>query len=442
VSVVNRLARDLELECNVPTVAASGANVAPYKDYLLKYSNGMPIRSVAIPFPIAGQPRSVHRTYIEGNDALTGRPLMQSIVDAFTQPLTADELFEGIPPGGEPEPRLLKPDTEANLQRWFKDNEYTDFNVIQLPTEQRVAEMLKGTSRKPEEVVNRSGSREMTVEKAAVYAVMGGAKPEYFPTILALLTRSGMANSTSSAANMIVVNGPIRKEIGVHSGMGVMSPMAEANSVIGRVFTLAGKISGDVRLQGGAYSSLGSSLQYNNMMVAENEELLPPGWDSLSVSLGFKPTDNVVSIGMGWTYISSVGEAQLDHGPHKLIADYMKALAAPAATVIMDPTVARLLSDTHGFKTKAELSQWLSGNAEVAVNTYWGNGVNSTANGPLGRQGLEPYATWMKLSPQSLIKPFSNPRAINVIVTGGDIQTTWFLTDFRFSNGILIDEWR
>ena len=435
---MHRLARDIELECKIPTVATPGANVAPYKDYLLKYSNGMPIRAVAIPFPIAGQPKSVHKAYIEGNDPLTGKPLMQSIVDAFTVPLTEEELREGIPPGGEPDPRLLKPDTEANLQKLFKDNEWTDFNVIVLPTEERVAEMLKGTSRKPDDMV----SRQMTVEKAAVFAVMGGAKPEYFPTILAMLTRGGMANSTSSAANMVVINGPIRKEIGLHSGMGALSPMAEANSVIGRVFTLAGKVSGDVRLQGGAYSTLGSNLQYNNILIAENEELLPPGWDPLSVSLGYKPTDNVVSIGMGWSYISSVGESQYPYGPHMLIADYMKALMGGSAAIILDPTVARLLQNVHGFKTKAELSQWLSNNAEVAAGTYWGNGVNSTANGPLGLQGLEPYATWLKVPPKTMIKTYTNPKAINVIVTGGNVQTVWFLTDFRFSNGVLIDEWR
>ena len=440
---MNRLARDIELECKIPTVAASGSNVAPYKDYLLKYANGMPIRSVAIPFPIAGQPRSVHKTYIEGNDPLTGEPLMQSIVDAFTKPLTEAELMEGMPPGGEPEPRLLKPDTEANLQRLFKDNEWTDFNVIMLPTEQRVAEMLKKTSRNPEDVVGGSGAREMTVEKAAVFAVMAGARPEYFPTILAALTRaSGFGNSTSSAANMIVVNGPVRKEIGMHSGVAVMSPMGEANSAIGRSFTLAGKMLGDVRIKGGAYSTLGSALQYNNMTIAENEELLPPGWDSLSVTLGFKPTDSVVSIGMGWSYISSVGESQYPYGPHMLIADYMKALAGGSATVIVDPTVARLLQNVHGFKTKAELGQWLSDNAEVAVGTYWGNGVNATAYEPLGLQGLEPYATWRKLSPRTMIKPFTNPKNIKVLVTGGDIQTTWFLTDFSFTNGINVDDWK
>ena len=435
---MHRLARDIELECKIPTVATPGANVAPYKSYLLKYSNGMPIRSVAIPFPIAGQPKSVHKGYIEGNDPLTGKPLMQSIVDAFTVPLTEEELREGIPPGGEPAPRLLKPDTEANLQRLFKENEWTDFNVIVLPTEERVAEMLKATSRKPDEMVGR----QMTVEKAAVFAVMGGAKPEYFPTILAMLTRGGMANSTSSAANMIVINGPIRKEIGLHSGVGALAPMAEANSVIGRVYTLAGKQSSDVRLQGGAYSTLGNNLQYNNMLIAENEELLPPGWDPLSVTLGHKPGENVVSIGQGWTYISSVGESQYPYGPQMLIADYTKALMGGSATIILDPTVARLLQNVHGFNTKAELGEYISKNAEVEAGTYWGNGVNATANGPLGLQGLEPYATWLKAPAKTMIKPFTNPRNIKVVVTGGNVQTTWFLTDFSFSRGVLIDEWR
>jgi hypothetical protein len=52
--------------------------------------------------------------------------------------------------------------------------------------------MLKGTSQPPTKVVRTlnwpGGSREMTVEKVAVCAVMAGAKPEYFPLILAVST--------------------------------------------------------------------------------------------------------------------------------------------------------------------------------------------------------------------------------------------------------------
>jgi hypothetical protein len=435
---VSRLARNIELQCKIPTVGASGINVVNFKDYDLQYSNGMPIRYVAFPFPVAGQPR-----YVEGKDLLSGKPMMQAIIDALTKPLTDNEKKSGMPPGSAPESRLLKPDTETNLHRLFKDKEWTDFNPIILPTEARVAAMLKGTSRKPSEVVSRYGSREMTVEKVAIIAVMAGAKPEYFPVILAIATQApSFGNSTSSAANMIVVNGPIRKQIGMNSGTDAMGPFNEANSVIGRSFTLAGKIMGDLRIGAGAYSTLGSTIQYNNLCFAENEENLPQGWEPLSVEMGYKRTDNVVSIGVGWSYISSVGEAQINHPPHMLFRDYMRSLAGMAATIVMDPTVAGLLKDAHGFKTKAELGQWLAKNVEVTAGTYWGNGVNTTATTPMALQGLEPYATWRKAPSETLIKPFTNAKAIQVVVAGGGIQTTWFVTDFRFSRGILIDDWK
>jgi hypothetical protein len=425
-------------------VGASGINVVKFKEYELQYGNGMPIRFVAFPFPVAGQPKSVHKSYVEGKDLLTGKPMMQAIIDAFTKPLTDEEKKKGMPPEAAPEPRFLKPDTEENLQRLFKDKEWTDFNPIILPTEARVAAMLKGTSHKPNERVSGGMSgREMTVEKAAAIAVMAGAKPEYFPTILAIATQApSFGNSTSSAANMIVVNGPIRKQLGMNSGTDVMGPFSEANSVLGRFFTIAGKIMGDLRLGAGAYSSIGSALQYNNVCVAENEEDLPQGWDPLSVTLGYKRTDNVVSIGVGWSYISSVGEAQLKHPPHMLFRDYMRSLAGGGATIIMDPTVAGLLKDAHGFKTKAELGEWLAKNVEVSASTFWGNGVNATGSGPMALQGLEPYATWLKVPPETLIKPFTNARSIQVVVAGGNIQTTWFVTDFRFGRGILIDDWK
>jgi hypothetical protein len=443
VSAVSQLARNIELNCKIPAVGASGINVVKFKDYELQYSNGMPIRYVAFPFPVAGQPKSVHKSYVEGKDLLSGKPMMQAIIDALTKPLIDEEKKKGMPAGATPEPRLLKPDTEAKLQRIFKDREWTDFNPIILPTEERVAVMLKGTRRKPDEVVSKVGSRELTVEKVAIIAVMAGAKSEYFPTILATATQApSFGNSTSSMANMIVVNGPIRKQLGMNSGTDAMGPYSEANSIIGRTFTLAGKILGDLRLNNGAYSTLGSALQYNNVCFAENEEALPQGWEPLSVELGYKRTDNVVSVGVGWSYISSVGEAQRNHPPHMLIRDYMRSLYGSAATIVMDPTVAGLLKDVNGFKTKAELSAWLSKNVEVTAATFWGNGVNATATTPMALQGLEPYATWRKALPETMIKPFNNPRSIQVVVAGGKIQTTWFVTDFRFGRGVLIDDWK
>ena len=438
---MSRFARNIELQHKIPTVGASGVNVVKFKDYDLLYGNGMPIRYVAFPFPVAGQPRSVHRSYVEGKDLLSGKPMMQAIIDALTLPLTDEEKKSGMPSGYAPEPRLLKPDTEANLHRLFKDKEWTDFNPIYF-YRKACGRNAQGTSRKPDEVVCRyfGTTREMTVE-SAVIAVMAGARVEYFPTILAVLTQaSSFGNSTSSAANMIVVNGPVRKD---RHELRNRCPRSFRRSQLGhRQIVHAGRQNYRRRPSGRRRVFTRSNLQYNNLCFAENEELLPEGWDPISVQMGFKRTDNVVSIGSGWSYISSVGEAQIKHPPHMMFRDYMRSLTGMAATIMMDPTVAALLKDAHGFRTKAQLGEWLAQNVEVAAGTYWGNGVNTTAMMPLALQGLAPYAAWKDLPSDTLIKPFTNPRTINVVVTGGNIQTTWFVTDFRLGRGILIDEWR
>ena len=438
---MGRFCKILEEKYGIPTV---GAVAETMFDYATGYTNGIPIRYVAIPFPVAGQPVSVHKKYVEGKDPRTGKPLMQEIIDDLTRPLTDKEKMTGTPPEGAPEPRTLKPDTAENLQKLFKEKDWTDYNPIILPTEERVAAMLKGTSHKPDEVVNTinwpGGGRELTVEKAAI----AGAKPEYMPLILAVATRVPFGNSTSSMANMILVSGPVVKEIGMNAGTNAMGPHNDANAVIGRVFTILSKTVGNLHSGKTTFSTLGSNLQYNNVTIAENEDMLPEGWKPFSVQMGFKPTDSVVTVATGWTYISSVGEVQIEYPPQNLMRDYMRSLTAigSGATIIMDPTVAGLLKDTQGFKTKEELSKWFSDNVEKTTSSFWGNGVVSTSFASLAMQGLEPYASWYKEPPDTLIKPFNNPRAIHIVVTGGGIQTTWFVTDFRLGRGVLVDKWR
>jgi hypothetical protein len=431
----------------IPTVGAAGANIVNYAiGYNFEYTNGMPIRYVGFPFPVAGQPKSVHHRYIfDDKDVVSGKPMMQAIIDALTKPLTDKEKIKGRPPEAKAQPRLLKPDTEEHLQQLFKDNDWTDYNPIILPTEERVDAMLKGTSQKPDKLVKilnwPGGNRHLTVEKTAVCAVMAGAKPAMFPLILAVATAVPFGNSTSSMANMILVNGPIRNEVHMNYGGNVMGPHSEVNAVLGRVYTLLSKTAGDLHAGKTTFSSLGSNLQYNNVCIAENEEALPAGWNPVHVQNGFKPTDSVVSVGTGWSYVSSVGEVQRGYPAQFLMRDYMRSLSGMGASVIMDPTVAALLKDTQGFKTKEDLSKWLADNVEKTVASYWGNGVVSTMNASMAIQGLEPYASMRKAPPESLMKPFQ-PRGIQVIVTGGGIQTTWFVTDFRAGRGTRVDDWR
>ena len=448
---MSRHARTLE-QLGVPTVATAGINIVHYAiDYDLKYANGMAIRYVAFPFPITGVPPSVHKQYIEGKDLLTGKPMMTAIIDALTKPLTDKEkLTDKTPsPVEVKEPRFLPPDTADNLQKLFMEKGWTDYNPVILPTEARVKKMLTGTSHKPDEVIKsntfNAGNRDLTVEKVAIAAVMAGAEPKYMPLLLAIMASgTSYGNSTSSMANTIIVNGPIRKELGMNSGTNAMGPYNKANSVVGRFFVLCSKVAGDLRNNVSAVESLGSNLQYNSMTIAENEEMLPEGWQSLSVQEGFKPTDSVVTVGVGWSYISSLGEYQPAYPSNELIADYMRSFSGlgSAATVFVDPTVAKLLKDVQGFKSKESLSEWLAGKVEKTVASYWGNGVIMTSNNAMALQGLEPYASWSKLPRDTMIKPFNNPKAINVVVVGGAIQTTWFVSDFRLRRGTLVDDWR
>src|SRR5215467_170681 len=183
--------------------------------------------------------------------------------------------------------------------------------------------MLAATSRKPDEIVGRMqptefrAAWEYTVEKVAVNAVMAGAKPEYFPVILALAASevSARGSTSSSSAAMVVVNGPIRKEIGMNWGIGAMGPYNHANATIGRAYGLLSQ-----NLQGGSepgvsfMGSQGNSYTYNNVTFAENEERSP--WEPLHVQKGFKPTDSTVSVFYGCrstTFTLSLREHWQEH---------------------------------------------------------------------------------------------------------------------------------
>ena len=238
------------------------------------------------------------------------------------------------------------------------DNHWTDYLPIILPTEERVAAMLAGTSHKPDEVVGRMRPAnfrefwEYTVEKVAVNAVMAGAKPEHFPVILALAASgvSARSSSTTSMANIAVVNGPIRDEIGMNSGIGVLGPYNHANAAIGRAYNLLSQ-----NLQGGSVpgesymGSMGNPLNYT-ACFAEAEERSP--WAPLHVQKGMKAEESAVTIFFGGWYIAS------GFGPRETWKEQLhRALVTfnfIPPFLVMDPICARYFKEL-GFDTKEKL---------------------------------------------------------------------------------------
>src|SRR5438105_12165592 len=220
----------IDSKYGVPTVAIH-TNVFERVVRSVARVNGMPrTRAVFVPQPVMGKSSPELRAYVDGNDPVTGRPVMQEVIEGLTRQFDTQNLEKVV--YERTTPRMVDPGTEDELQQVFLESNWTDKLPIVLPTEQRVAEMLAHTSHKPEEVVGHMRPTqfreywEYTVEKVAVNAVMAGARPEYFPVILAIAASgvSGRGSTTSSAAGMVVVNGPGRRELDLNWGNGALRP--------------------------------------------------------------------------------------------------------------------------------------------------------------------------------------------------------------------------
>ena len=409
--------------------------------------NGMPgMRTAFVPQPVMGKTAVELRAYIDGIDPVTRRPVVQEIVEGLTRPFRDDELQKSV--YERTTQRLVEPATEDELRQHFLDNNWTDTLPIVLPTEERVAAMLACTSHAPDEVVGRMRPThfreawEYTVEKVAVNAVMAGCKPEYFPVVLALAA-SGMSargSTTSSAAALVIVNGPIRDELGMNSGIGAMGPYNHANATIGRAYGLLSQ-----NLQGGSVPGLtymgsqGNGYSFTNVCFAENEEASP--WEPFHVSQGFAPSDSAVSVFGGVRHTAfTLGVREThwrEHVRHMLLG--MDPREQPL--FVLDPIAARQFAERGPFATKEALEDWAHATALMAASEYWDYQLVQNYVYPRATFGEEPYATMLRAAPDELIPMF--PRdAIRVVVVGGETNGYWRIFGASYAKTVSVDDWR
>jgi hypothetical protein len=432
------------------------------------FKKGIPhLRIAYTPHPITDRPADLCRKYVAGNDPLTRKPMLEEIYEYLTKPISEEDGKAGFLKR-DPRPRLLKADTPDNLMEYFHEQGYTDGNPVILPTEQKVAEMLKATSREPDEWVGQmrpSPPHEAwyyTVEMVAVNAVMAGAKPEYFPTILAIASKglTSMFSSTSSFARMVVVNGPVVKEIGMNTGIGALSPVNRANSSIGRCWTLISKNLGGSGKPGETYlASQGNNLSYNNLCMPETEDGLPPGWSPLHVQKGFKKSESAISLFSGWSINDIAWYSPLPQ--HEVIRGWLEhffSFGTRQATLILDPIVAADVA-SKGYGSKEAFAKYLADNTGTPGWLYWSQNRNALKQ---AKSGEEPYASWLKQGEGAVVpvSRYQSPRrrsdssfvasqdsnesntSIEIVVTGGGTNTFWSGGDFGYAGSASVDQWR
>jgi hypothetical protein len=190
-----------------------------------------------------------------------------------------------------------------------------------LPTEDRVKAMLGGTELAPEEVVAVLDPMkgQATLGKIAANAVMAGCRPEYMPVLIAAVQAIadpsfnllGVATTTNPDTPMILVNGPIARQLEINSGTNALGRGWQANATIGRALHLI------INNIGGSWpavtdmSCLGHPGEFA-MCLAENEEKNP--WGPLHVELGYRPEANVVTVVAAEGMHSILGSGWDDEG--------------------------------------------------------------------------------------------------------------------------------
>jgi hypothetical protein len=443
----------MESQYGIPTVGVHLNVFAPLVRNTVK-SYGMPsARQAFVPTPLMNTPPPVLREYVEGNDPVHKRPFMAEVFDQLTRPIPANELR------GEDwdrsTPRYVEADGEEEMHALFRERRYTDFLPIILPTEERVEQMLTGTSHARDEMVGKTRPTigmefwHYDVEKVAVNAVMAGAEPKHLPVLLALASSgdTGRQSSMSSMGNMVVVNGPIRHEIGMNCGIGAMGPYNHSNAVIGRAFGIMSQ-----NLQGGSVpgvtynGSQGNNFSYNCITFAENEEASP--WEPYHVQWGYDKDASAVTVSYIWGNVWA--EYLREYWQEKLVAMISGLEPGMGCTIVLDPIVAREFVE-KGFDSKDKIAEWIHENAKIPRRRYWDHVMLNLIH-EVVEAGIEPFAGYWHAGPEEPISVFETNR-INILVTGGEtnghfsiFQGSPMRAKFRADPGsnatVSIDAWR
>ena len=225
---------------------------------------------------------------------------------------------------------------------------WTDGLPVVPPIQEFVDEFLAQTDRDPDEVlmVQDHLGRSCNVRQAAINAVMAGCKPEYFPVVLAVMdafeasgiTRSGLMQSTTGQAEIILINGPLRRELGFNCAENIFGPGDRANATVGRALRLIIMNGLGIRPHEFDQSTQGTATKYA-CCIAENEEDSP--WEPLHVERGFAPTDSTATVQMmrGDVFV----EHRSTQAPEEILMTIADAMSHGGA--ITQVTDARM---THG----------------------------------------------------------------------------------------------
>jgi hypothetical protein len=304
---------------------------------------------------------------------------------------------------------------EAN--ELFQRNGWTDGLPIVPPTEEAVRRCLDAAGLSPGDAVGTEPvrRRRITAEKVAIAAVMAGCLPEYLPVVVAILRAMcepeyglhGTTASTGGSAPFVVVNGPIRRAIGMNATHNVLANGARANATIGRALRLVvlnalGGVPG--RLD---RSTLGHPGKFT-FCIAEDEEDSP--WEPLAAERGVPPGASAVTVMAAESPHQIMNEWTED--PRELLDTYAAAMRGNMLTysiwagnyALVVPRQHREVLRAAGWKRR-DVREYVFEAARVARRDWRGAGKAALA----GRGGEETIHTALRTPDDLLVVAAGGP---------------------------------
>jgi len=357
--------------------------------------------------------------------ALTEDAPAAATSEAETAPQARDIVFEG---------------TFEEVNAHFLRMQWSDGLPIVPPTTEKVERFLECSDRCADEVLGvlQPSGAEATPWSVAVNGVMAGCRPEYMPVLLAIVEamadpQFGLAHagSTPGWEPMIVVNGPIRGQLGLECGQGLLRPGNQANTSIGRFYRLFAR--NVPRFLPGS-TDMATFGQMFRAVVAEDEEACAAmGWQPLHVARGFRPEESVVtlvSVRAASDPMTTAGESAERHLDY--IVDWVKRMMEPYQSsrgyvethvLMLTPVIAALLAKA-GY-SKAGVSAYLKEHARVPARYYEWSMLQGDHHPPgttlasLVEQGALPPQWDAAGDPERLV-PLLLPQSEIVVVVAGD----------------------
>ena len=349
----------------------------------------------------------------------------------------------------EPGPRdIVCASSFEEVNRVFYRKGWSDGLPIVPPTKEKVEAFLRFTDRDPDQLIGilLPENRAATVWCIAVNGVMAGCRPEYMPVLVALVEAMADPNygvehsgNTPGSETLIVLNGPIIKELEFNYTQGVLRDGFMPNTTVGRFWRLCLRNIAGFRLHKNDKGTFGNTFR---VVLAENEDALAKiGWAPNSVDMGFRAGDNVVSVSRhtgGAVIASATGSTPEEIMPY--LADAVakqigweiiftvgsSGLGTVRPVLILTPILAETIA--RAGWSKADVKRYLFDHARLPaskVEAY----TERWTNHPIGslRQQVKlrriPEAFYESDDPDRLVPIVFVPEDFVVLVSGDPLRT-------------------